>query len=59
MVFKNENAYVNETGLILCNYCDDLATVKITGISDMYLCDDSECAKFCLYDNCGEESIEY
>ena len=53
MVFKNE------TGLILCNYCDDLATVKITGISDMYLCDDSECAKGCLYDNCGDEPIEY
>ena len=51
--------YKDETGLILCHYCEDPAVSKITGISDMYICNDEECAKACLFDNLGEESIEY
>tara|TARA_Y100001963_G_scaffold108357_1_gene149792 strand:- start:42 stop:362 length:321 start_codon:yes stop_codon:yes gene_type:complete len=51
--------FEDETGLILCHYCDDEATINITGISDMYLCDDAECAKECLYNEMGEEPIDY
>ena len=53
------NMFRDETGLILCYYCEEEATISITGIGDMYLCDDAECAKNCLYDNIGEEPIEY
>jgi|TARA_Y100000034_G_C6516327_1_gene222028 hypothetical protein len=49
----------DETGLILCHYCESEATIDITGIGDMYLCNDSECAKACLYENMGEEPIKY
>lgn len=51
--------YEDETGIILCYYCEDEAVSNITGISDMYICNDAECAKSCLFDNLGEESIEY
>ena len=53
------NMYEDETGLILCHYCETPAVSRITGISDMYICNDEECAKACLFDNLGEESIEY
>ena len=50
--------FKNEYGLPICHYCEEEATINITGISDMHLCNDSECAKACLYDNMGEEPIE-
>ena len=51
--------FEDETGLILCHYCDDEATISITGISDMYLCSDAHCAQECLYSEMGEEPIDY
>lgn len=51
--------FEDETGLILCHYCEEEAVITITGISDMYLCDDAHCAQQCLYSELGEESIEY
>ena len=49
----------DETGIILCHYCEESAEIEILGISDMYLCSSAECAQSCLYDNIGEQSIEY
>jgi len=51
--------FEDEYGNYLCHYCEEPAEIEITGISDMYLCCDAECAKSCLYDNLGEQSIEY
>ena len=56
---EKNKMYEDETGIILCYYCEDEAVSNITGISDMYICNDAECAKSCLFDNLGEESIEY
>tara|TARA_R110002096_G_scaffold36002_2_gene100920 strand:- start:537 stop:695 length:159 start_codon:yes stop_codon:yes gene_type:complete len=51
--------YEDETGLKLCHYCEEEAVSNITGIQDMYICSDEACAKACLFDNMGEESIGY
>ena len=57
--FTGEEPLTDETGLYLCHYCEEEAIISITGISEMYLCNDAHCAQQCLYSELGEEPIEY
>ena len=52
------NLDYDEDDVIICHYCDTIAIITITGISDMHLCGSEYCAQQCLYSELGEESLE-